>query len=91
MGTLRYARVLLLGSQYAQWLLDALSASVAYAYNPILYAVAQQTAKEVIAFLLGSLPQVRRKREAETGDDSRCVSRLGIFCNAVFNAFARRP
>jgi hypothetical protein len=54
MGTLRYARVLSSGSQYG----DTLSASVAYADNPILYAVAQQTPEEAIAFLLGSLPQV---------------------------------
>jgi hypothetical protein len=67
-----------------KWLRDALSASVAYAYNPILYAVAQQTAKEVIAFLLGSLPQVRRKREVETGDDSRCVSSLGNILQCRF-------
>jgi hypothetical protein len=59
-----------------KWLLDTLPASIAYANNPILYAFAQQTPKEVTAFLLGGLPKVRRKREAETGDDFGCVSCL---------------
>jgi len=46
---------------FLKWLHDALLASAAHAYNPILYAVAQQTPQEVVAFLLGSLSQVRRQ------------------------------
>ena len=42
-----------------RWLHDTLSAPAAHAYHPILYAVAQQTAEEVVAFLLGSLSKVR--------------------------------
>ena len=53
---------------------DALSAPAAHAYYPILYAVAQQTPEEAVAFLLGSLSKVRRQRETKAGDDSRCVS-----------------
>lgn len=49
-------------------------ASITHADNSILYALPQQAPEEVVAFLLGSLPQIRRKREVETGNDSRCVS-----------------
>jgi hypothetical protein len=51
-----------------------LLAPITHAYNPILFAVAQQAAKEIITFLLGSLPKVRRKWEIEARDDSRRVS-----------------
>lgn len=56
MGAPKYARVIAPRSQCAE--LDALIAPVAHAYNPILFAVAQQATKKVITFLLGGLPEV---------------------------------
>jgi coatomer subunit beta len=41
------------------WISNVLLASVAHAYNSILYAVTQQATEEAITFLLGSLSQIR--------------------------------
>ena len=74
-----------------RWLRDVLSAPVTHAYNPILYAVAQQTAEEIVAFLLGSLSKVRRQWKVEAGDDSRSVSLSRGIIRALSDAFGRRP
>ena len=60
------------GTEYVH----AITAAADYAHHTIRDAFEEQAAQEVVALLLGGLPEVRREREAQAGDDSCMVSLL---------------